>query len=87
MISIHPEQADPKYNHNSITCRDCVQLQLYVDDTDASIDTQMIKPLNNMLVHLSDLDYGIIPDIGTLNKERGDIFLECDTEIFKAKLL
>ena len=53
---------------------------------DARIDTQIIKG-NVLIVSLGDLGNGSIPDIGTLNKDRGDIFSECFTEIFKAKFL
>ena len=36
---------------------------------------------------MADLDNGINPDIGTLKKDRGDIFLECCAENFKANFL
>ena len=47
----------------------------------------MLGTPNILLVHLEALENGINTDIGTLNKERGEIFSECCTEIFKQKLL
>ena len=70
-----------------MTCRACVQLQLDVDEIDAIIDTKMINPPHDLLLHLETSDYGRKTDIGTLKKYSGDIFLECCNEIFKAKLL
>ena len=58
-----------------------------MDGIDASIDNNMLKEKHILLVHLADLDNGIKPDIGTLKKERGDIFSECFTESFKEKYL
>ena len=40
-----------------------------------------------MLGHFAALDNGKNPNIGTLQKDRGDIFLECCTEIFKEDFL
>ena len=87
MMTVHPDQADPNFNYSRITCMSCVQLPLYLDGIYSSIDTQMLKKHHDLLVHLADLDYGINPDIGTLKKDRGDIFLECYVEIFKSKNL
>ena len=81
---VHPDQADPNCNYSCVTCRDCIQIPLGVDWIYARIDTHMLKN-NNLIVHLEALDYGINPDIGTLKKDRGDIFLECCAEIFKGK--
>ena len=66
-----------------MTCRACVQLPLYLDGIDAIIDTQMIKPLQMILVHLAALENGRKPYIDTPKKYRGDIFLELCTESFK----
>ena len=62
-----------------MTCRDCVQIPLDIEGTDTSIGTQMLKPPHDLLVQLSALEYGIKPYIGTLKKERGDMFSECCT--------
>ena len=70
-----------------MTCRECVQLPLYVDGIYASIDTQMLKPPHILLFRLDALYNGRNLDIGTINKDRGDIFSECCTESFKAKFL
>ena len=60
-------------------CRACVKLPLDMYRLYARIDTQLIKNPHDLLVQLSDLDYGENPDIGTIKKERGDIFLDCCT--------
>ena len=70
-----------------MTCRDCVKLTIYADGIDTRIYTQILNPPHDMLVHLADLDYERNKDIGTLKKERRDIFSECFTEIFKEKFL
>ena len=60
---------------------------MYVNGIDTIIDTQVLKFTHILLVHLATLDNGRNPDIGTLKKDRGEIFSECCTEIFKAKFL
>ena len=87
MIKVHPDQADPNCNYSHMACRACVQIPLDVDEIYYSIDTQMLKTPNDLLVHLAALDNGRKPYIGTLKKDRGDIFLECCAESFKAKFL
>ena len=87
MMTVHQDQANPKSNRNHMTCRDCVQLPLDMDVVYASIDTQILKPPQNLSVHLVALYCGRKPDIGTLKKERGGIFSECCTESFKKKIL
>ena len=47
----------------------------------------MLKTPHRILSHLADLDYGREPDIVTLKRDRGNIFSECYTEIFKGKFL
>ena len=47
----------------------------------------MLKNTHILLVDLSDLDNGRNLNIGTLNKYRGDIFLECCAERFKEKFI
>ena len=64
----------------------CIQLWLDVYGIDTRIDTPMLKKSHNIIVHLAALDNGIKPDIYTLKKCRGDIFLECCAESFKAKI-
>ena len=70
-----------------MTCRSCIKLPLYVDVIDARIDTHMLKTPHIILVHLAALDNGRKPDIGTLKKDRDDIFLECCAEIFTENFL
>ena len=56
----------------------------------ASIDTQVLKTLHDILVQLASLDNGRNPDIGILKKEsegKGGIFSEYCTKIFKEKFL
>ena len=87
MMTVQPDQADPKCNYSYMTFRACVQLPLDVDEIDSSIDTQIMKTTHDLLVHLAALDDGRNPDIGTLKKYRGDIFSECCAENFRTKLL
>ena len=47
----------------------------------------MLKTPHDLLFHLADLENGRNPDIGTLKKDRGDIFSEFCIEIFKGKFL
>ena len=74
MMTVHPEQDDPNCKHSRMTCGGCVQLPLYVDGIDARIDTQILKIPHYIIVHLAALENGINPDIGTLKKDRDDIF-------------
>ena len=55
-------------------CRACVNIPLYLDGIDARIDTQIQKNPHTILVHLEDFYNGRKQDIGTLKKERVDIF-------------
>ena len=68
IMTVHPYQAGPNYKHISITCRACIQLPLYVNGINISIDTQMLQNPNYLPVHLVDLENGRNPDIGTLKK-------------------
>ena len=86
-MKLHLDQSDPKYKHSRMTCMAFVQLELDLDGIYAIIDNQMLKTPHDILVHLSTLDYGRKPDIVTLKKEKGDVFLEFCTKIFKAKFL
>ena len=66
-----------------MTFRACIQLLLDVYGIDASIYTPVILKTHILIVHFLDLDNGRNPDIGTLNKYRGDNFLECCAESVK----
>ena len=83
MMTVLPDQANTNCKYSLITCRACIQLPLYVYGIDASIDTHILKNTQTILVYLADLDNGRNPDIETLTKDRGDIFLECCAESFK----
>ena len=85
-MTVHPDQDDPNCNHSRMSCSICIQLPLDVYVIDARIDTEIIKT-HIILVHLDDLDNGRKPYIGTLKKDRGDIFSELCAEIFKWKFL
>ena len=74
MVTVHPDQADPKCKQNIISCRSCVKLPLYIDVIDGSIDIKILEPPHILLFHLADLENGRNPDIGTLKKDRGDVF-------------
>ena len=74
VMAVHPYQAEPIYKHSCMTSRACVQLPLDVDGIDASINSQIMKTPNDLLGHLAALDNGRNPYIGTLKKEKGDIF-------------
>ena len=86
-MTVHPDHVDPKSNHSHINFRDFFQLPLDVDCIDDIINTQMMKPPHIILLRLEALGDGINPDIGTVKKDRGEIFSECYTELFKAKFL
>ena len=70
-----------------MTCRACVQLPLDVDGIDTSINTQILKTPRGLIVRLADLYNGRNPEIGTLKKDKGDIFSGCCIESFKSKFL
>ena len=70
-----------------MTCRECVQLPPYVNGVDYIIDKQSLETTNDLLVQFSDLENGRRKEIGTLNKDRGDIFSEFYTEKFKENFL
>ena len=74
IMMVHPYHDDPKSNHSHITCRKFFQIPLDVDGIDASINNQMLENPRIILVHLAALDNGINTYIGTLNKDRGEIF-------------
>ena len=87
MMTVHPDQAYTNCNYSHMTCRAHVQLPLVVDEIGASIDTKILKKPHDLLVHLADLDNERKPDIGTLKKDRGEIFSEFCTGSFKAKFI
>ena len=70
-----------------MNCRACVTLSLDVDVIYYIIDTKILKNPHDILVHSAALENGRNSDIGTLKKDRGDIFLECCLESFKGKFL
>ena len=76
MITVHPDQNDPKYKHNHMTYRARVKTPLYVNGVYDRIETHMLKHPHNMLVHLAALYYGINKDIVTLNKERRGAYFQ-----------
>ena len=87
MMNVHPDQDDTKYKNSCMAYRACFQLPLDSDGIDFIMNTQMLNNPNGILVHLEELYNRRKLDIGTLKKERGDIFSECYTEIFKAGIL
>ena len=87
MMTVHPYQDDTKCKKSTTTCRDCIQLPLDVNGIYASINKQMLKTPHDLLFHLVDLENGRKPYIGTLKKEKGDIFSEYCTDSFKEKIL
>ena len=70
-----------------MTCRAYVQLPLDLDGIDTRINNQIMENPHDLLFHLSDLDNVRNPDIGTLKREKGNIFSEFCTESSKAKFL
>ena len=74
MMKVRPYHAHPNCKHSRMPCRACIKLPLGVNGIDASIDTQILKPPHILLVELAALDNGRKPNIGSLNKDRGDIF-------------
>ena len=57
-----------------MTCRAYVKIPIYAYGIDTSINTQMMKTPHDLLVYLADLYNVRNPDIGTLKKDKGDIF-------------
>ena len=87
MMTVKLDQADTKCKHSCMTCRACVQLPIYAHGIYDIIDTQIMNTPHGILVRLVALVNGINPDIGTLNKYKGDVSSDYFTEIFKARLL
>ena len=87
MMTVHWDQADPNCNYNRMIYRAWIQIPFNVDGIYFSIYTHMLENPHIIIVHLAALDNGRKPDIGTLKKDRGDIFLEFCAERFKAKFL
>ena len=44
IMTVHQYQADPNCNHSHMTCKACVELPLYADVVDDSIDNEMLTP-------------------------------------------
>ena len=86
-MTVHLDQNDPNCKHIRINFRACAQLPLDIYGIDASIYTQNLKKPHDILVHLEALENVINTDIGTLNKDRVDIFSELWAKISKAKFL
>ena len=74
IMSVHLYQADPNCKHGRMAYSDCGRLPLDVDGIDSSISTQIFKNPYDVLFHLVTLDNGRKTDIGTLKKDKGDIF-------------
>ena len=87
MMTVQLDQSDPNYKHSRTTCRACAKIPLDVYRVYARIDTQILKPLHELLVHLVDLYKGRNSEIDTLKKEEVYISSEFCTESFKAKFL
>ena len=87
MMTVHTDQYDPNYKHSHMAYRACVQIPRDVDYIDSSMHTQMLKTPQDLLVQLAALENVRNQEIGTLNKERGDIFSECCTDSFRGKFL
>ena len=83
MMAVHPDQADLNLNYRRMTYRAYIRLSLDVDGICVSIDTHMLNKKHSILAQLEALYNGIKPYICPLNKDRGNIFLECCAERFK----
>ena len=57
-----------------MTCRNSVQLKLYVDGIDATIDTQILLTPHIILFAFMALYNRRYPNTGTLKRDRGDVF-------------
>ena len=87
MMTFHLDQYDTNWKHIHMPCMACVKLPLYLDGIDASIDTQILKTPHIILSHLEYLYIGRKKYIGTLKKEREEIFSEFFTKSFERKFL
>ena len=82
-MMVHPYQVDPNFNNSFMDCRSFVQLPLYVEGIDSSINTNIMKNPHILLFHLAALENGRKPYIGTIKKKLGEIFSECYIKSFK----
>ena len=82
-MMVHPDETSPNFSPICMDCRACIQLPLDVYGIDATIYIQMLNTLHILLVQLAYLENGRDPDIGTLKKNKRDIFSEGRTKIFK----
>ena len=87
MMTVHLDQENPNCNYARMTFRAFVQLPLDLYGIYYSIDTQIMKTPHFLIFHLAVLGNGRNPYIGTLKKDRGDIFSECCAESHKANFL
>ena len=87
MMTVHLYQSDTNCKYSCMTCRDCIQLPLDGYGIYAIIDNQILKTPHDFLVHLTASENGGKPDIGTLKKDRGDIFSEFCAKSSKSKFL
>ena len=71
---VHIDQDDPNCNYSRMTYRSCIHIPLYVDGIYSSIDNHMLLKTHILLFRLVALENGRNPDIGTLKKDRGDVF-------------
>ena len=74
MMMVHPYQADPNCKHIRMDYRSCVKPPINVDGIDTRINIQMLKTPHGILFHLAALENVRKPEIGTLKKDKGDIY-------------
>ena len=65
----------------------CVQFPIDANGIDSSIYIEILETHHGVLFHLAHLDSLVNTVIGTLKKERGDIFSDFFAGRFKAKFL
>ena len=70
-----------------MACRACVKLLIYVDEIDATINTQTMKNPHYLLVYFAVLYNERKPGIVTFKKDKRNIFSKYCTEIFKEKIV
>ena len=58
VMTVHPNQADPKFKYIHMTCRACVQIPLYENWTDNIIENEILDTPHDILVHLTALKNG-----------------------------
>ena len=87
MMMVHPDQIYSKCNYSFTYFRPFIKIPLYAYGFDDRIFKQMLNTSNEILFDLEYFYNGRKKGIVTPNKEKGNVFLQCCTEIIKVIIL